>query len=213
MNYSTLLRRSVDFDTYANGDIEGAAAPDRSLPGTTRTSSSARSSFADAAAVGPRRGQRLRPAHDQRPAPGTPSTRCCCRSRSATTRSPTSPPRPRRAPSARCTYRPAHVRRPLTRREAALRHPDVRATPPCDAGSGIVVLRHRPAAHGERRQRGNPRTADRQPPAAGGQRPPQRAPQRSRRGVQQKSDFLKTGGGLVDVCTPLPCFAAGFTGP
>ena len=27
MNYSTLLRRSVDFDTYANGDFEGAQVP------------------------------------------------------------------------------------------------------------------------------------------------------------------------------------------
>ena len=27
MNYSTLLRRSVDFDTYANGDFEGVQAP------------------------------------------------------------------------------------------------------------------------------------------------------------------------------------------
>ena len=27
MNYSTLLRRSVDFDLYAHGNIEGADTP------------------------------------------------------------------------------------------------------------------------------------------------------------------------------------------
>ena len=41
MNYSTLLRRSVDFDTYANGDFEGLETA-RASTTTTRTSSSGR---------------------------------------------------------------------------------------------------------------------------------------------------------------------------
>ena len=42
MNYSTLLRRSVDFDMYAHGNIEGRATR-RSVSTTrTRTSSSGR---------------------------------------------------------------------------------------------------------------------------------------------------------------------------
>ncbi len=40
MNYSTLLSRSVDFDMYANGNIEGPTLP--GLYQATRTSSSAR---------------------------------------------------------------------------------------------------------------------------------------------------------------------------
>ena len=42
---------------------------------------------------------------------------------------------------------------------------------------------------------------------------PHSAPRNDPTGRVQKSDFLQTGGGLTDVCTPLPCFADGFTGP
>ena len=42
MNYSTLLRRSVDFDLYANGDIEGQQMPVGASTTATRTSWSAR---------------------------------------------------------------------------------------------------------------------------------------------------------------------------
>ena len=55
MNYSTLLRRSVDFDLYAHGNIEGADTPSASTT-PTRTSSSGPALSPSPAAVGPRRG-------------------------------------------------------------------------------------------------------------------------------------------------------------
>jgi hypothetical protein len=36
---------------------------------------------------------------------------------------------------------------------------------------------------------------------------------RSERGRGQKSEFLKVGGGVVDVCGGGPCYANGYTGP
>ena len=67
MNYSTLLRRSVDSDEYFK--IPGRR-PLRQLPERARAAAAA---LADPAALGSRRGQRLRPQHD-RPirSPNTP---------------------------------------------------------------------------------------------------------------------------------------------
>ena len=62
MNYSTLLRRSVDFDEYAELPSVG---PLRLLPERARA---AADPVDDAAALGPRRDQRLRAPHHQRPA-------------------------------------------------------------------------------------------------------------------------------------------------
>ena len=59
MNYSTLLQRSVDFDTYA---------ADASTRPTRRRSTRQLMLVADPDALGPRRGERLRAAHDDRPA-------------------------------------------------------------------------------------------------------------------------------------------------
>ena len=42
MNYSTLLRRSVDFDDYAHGTSRAAPTPRSGSTTTTRTSSSGR---------------------------------------------------------------------------------------------------------------------------------------------------------------------------
>ena len=77
MNYSTLLSRSVDFTpfrTRARRVLHRRARPLADL-------------LAAHQPVGPRRGERLRAPHDERPAAGhARSTRCCCTSRSATTR-------------------------------------------------------------------------------------------------------------------------------
>ena len=62
MNYSTLLRRSVDSDEYFKLPNLG---PLRQLPERARA---AAAPLDDAAAVGPRRVQRLRAPHDDRPA-------------------------------------------------------------------------------------------------------------------------------------------------
>ena len=62
MNYSTLLRRSVDFD-----HVRAAAVPE--LPERARA---AADPVADPDALGPRRGQRLRAPHDRDPYPNTP---------------------------------------------------------------------------------------------------------------------------------------------
>ena len=92
MNYSTLLQRSVDFDAVprpARRRLREAAGPRADL-------------LAAGEPVGPRRGERLRAAHDGRPAAEHAArTRCCCTSHSATTRWRPSPPTSRRARSAR----------------------------------------------------------------------------------------------------------------
>ena len=61
-----------------------------SSPPTPTSSTAAAGLRRRADAVGPRRGRRLRPAPHRRPVPGHPAPRrCCCTSRSATTRWPT----------------------------------------------------------------------------------------------------------------------------
>ena len=98
MNYSTLL--------HAQRRLRPRTRRSSTRP--TRTSSTRPLILvADPDAVGPRRGRRLRAAHDRRPATRTRRrTRCCCTWRSATTRSRTSPPRSRRARSARASAQP-----------------------------------------------------------------------------------------------------------
>ena len=124
------------------------------LPGRVDAAADARR---DPAALGPRRGQRLRAAHHDRPAAGTrPRTRCSCTWRSATTRSPTPPPRSRRARSARAATCPVldPGRSPWQRFQLI---PSISRFP--FGGSAIVMLglRHAGAAdheHAQPRRRG-----------------------------------------------------------
>ena len=92
MNYSTLLRRSVDFEPYAEGQFTAddlrRSSRDRSTPSAPlpedtplgplrqlpRRARAAADPVADADALGPRRGQRLRAPHDDRTrSPNTPT--------------------------------------------------------------------------------------------------------------------------------------------
>jgi hypothetical protein len=49
------------------------------------------------------------------------------------------------------------------------------------------------------------------PPSAG--KDPHEAPRNEPAARRQKSEFLRVGGALVDVCGPKPCYAGGWTGP
>ena len=136
--------------------------PLRQLPEQARAAADLR---ADPDALGPRRGQRLRPPHDRRPAGHDrpprrgPPKGFCCTPPSGTTRSPTSPPRSRRGRSA-----PRSTSRPWTRRATGRRTapPDLRALPhqrsPSSGSAlvywdgGPVILRRRPRT-GPRRRR------------------------------------------------------------
>ena len=187
MNYSTLLRRSVDFDTYAQF-LYNAYPDELERPGAAA---------AAADAVGPRGGQRLRAAHDHATRTRTRRrTRCSCTSASATTRSsnyaakveartvgahafaPWTDPGPR--------HRPQPLSR-RSRRSGAASYGGAAAIVMWDSGSPVAAQGRAPAAHG----RGPARAA--------------RAAHRS--GQQQKSDFLRPGGVFKDVCGAKPCYA------
>ncbi len=109
-----------------------------------------------------------------------------------------------------CAHRPALF---------AGRSPDVKplfgiptlGDPACE-GSGIIYWDTGPLRDGAAGQGARPRRP--RPTCRRGRattRTARRATIPSAR--TQKSDFLSTGGGLTDICAPLPCFADGFTGP
>ena len=140
MNYSTLLRRwSTSSPTPRASSREtlcevlmippaAVSRPRHDLPlGALRQLSERARAAADlrpdADAVGPRRGQRLRAAHDRPTRCRTRRrTRSCCTRPSATTRSRTSPPRSRPARSAPASTSRRSTRAAL-RRRPALRDP------------------------------------------------------------------------------------------
>ena len=160
------------------------AGPLRELPERARA---AADPVADPDAVGPRRGERLRAPHDAATRRRTRRrTRCCCTRPSATTRWPTSPPRSRRARSAR-RVRAARARSgPPQRREPVLRDPgDSRPTRSTarrwscwDSGSADA------------------RRPNNTPPRAGTD--PHSHPRNSPAARLQKSEFLKLGGRVVE---------------
>ena len=90
MNYSTLLRRSVDFDPYANGNFEGVESGAGLYQNYPNELERPLILSLMQLALGPRRGERLRAPHDRATRTRTPRrTRCCCIRPSATTRWPT----------------------------------------------------------------------------------------------------------------------------
>ena len=116
--------------------------PARPLRQLSRRARAPADPLADADALGPRRGERLRPPHDHGPARRTPRrTRSCSTPPSATTRSRTSPPRSRRGRSA-----PRSTSRPSTR--AATGRPTARARSSASPRSAASRSTARPSSTG-----------------------------------------------------------------
>ena len=135
MNYSLLLQRSVDFDAFGAHPLPG-------LPGRARA---AAGPLAHPDALGPRRGRRLRPAHDRRPVPEHAAPQVLLHD--GVRRPPGRErrrPRSRRARSARaCARRRSTPGAAST--AAVLRHQADQEVP-VTSGNALVGLGHRPAA-------------------------------------------------------------------
>ena len=175
------------------------------LPGLPEGARAPALARADPAALGPRRGERLRAAHDDRPAAEHAArTRSCCTWRSATTRSPTRPPRSRRARSARAAYRPVldPGRSPWPRFQLI---PPIAKLPVRRLRRRLVG--HRPAPDVARRWWARPRRRRPTRPTARGD-DPHDTPRATPSARVQKSEFLKIDGRVVDVCGGGPCYAA-----
>lgn len=211
MNYSTLLRRSVDFDMYAHGTIEGAELPVglyQAYPNELErplilsliqllwdrgeSNGYAQHMTTDPLANSPEHRVLLHPAFGDHQVANV-SADVEARTIGA------------------CTNRPALY---------AGRSPDVEplfdiptfGDPACH-GSGIVYWDGGPLGrivNGQERGTPPPPTGN-VPPREG--RDPHSFPRSDPKARSQKSEFLRLDGGLIDPCTPLPCFSDGFSGP
>ncbi len=208
MNYSTLLSRSVDFDMYASGNIEGLPLPiglyqaypdelERPLVFSLmqllwdrgEANGYAQHMTTDPLPNSPEHRVLLHPAFGDHQVANV-----AAEVEARTIRA--------------CAHRPALF---------AGRSPDAEplfgirtlGDPACEK-SGITYFDTGPVRDNGANGTPAPPTAN-VPPREGND--PHSAPRNDPVGRTQKSDFLRTGGGLTDICAPLPCFAGGFTGP
>ena len=208
MNYSTLLSRSVDFDMYATGNIEGLALPIglyQAYPNELERPLifSLMQLLWDR---GEANGYAQHMTND--PLPGSPEHRVLLHPAFGDHQVANIAAETEARTIRACTNRPALY---------AGRSPDVAplfgiptfGNAACEE-SGLTYFDTGPVR--DAGAKGTPAApTGNVPPREGND--PHSAPRNSPVGRQQKSDFLKSGGGLTDVCTPLPCFADGFSGP
>jgi hypothetical protein len=202
MNYSTLLRRSVDFDTYANGDIEGLHIPFglyQNYPNELERPLilSLMQLLWDR---GESNGYAAHMTDD--PLPNTPSHTVLLH--------PAFGDHQVANVSAEVAARTIGARAHLPALYPG-RSPDVTplwGIPGITAypfgGSAIVYWDTGPAATPA------PPTGNVAPRRG---RDPHSAPRSERRARVQKSEFLRPNGAVVDVCGGGPCYAGGFAGP
>ncbi len=205
MNYSLLLTRSIDFDPFA-------AVLYPVLSGRARAPAAA---VADPDALGSRRAQRLRVAHDRRSVPQHAGAHgAACTWPSETTRWPTWRPRSRRAPSARASGCPALDPGRSTDVRALLRHradPQVPRTAAARSWSGTSGRCGRPAVTLPARRAARARAAaDHQHAAAAGTRPARPDRPRARRAAAVRGVHRRR---VRRRLRSAPCYAAGWTGP
>ncbi len=208
MNYSTLLSRSVDFDMYATGNIEGLALPIglyQAYPNELERPLifSLMQLLWDR---GESNGYSQHMTTD--PLPDSPAHRVLLHPAFGDHQVANVAADVEARSIGACATRPVFYEG---------RSPDVEplfgvptfGDPACD-GSGITYFDTGPLRENGAKGTPAPPTGN-VPPREG--KDPHSAPRNSVTGRLQKSNFLKTGGGLTDACTPLPCFADGFTGP
>ena len=212
MNYSTLLRRSVDFDMYANGDIEGQQFPVglyQAYPNELE-----RPLILSLIQLLWDRGESNGYAQHMTtdPLPNSPEHRVLLHPAFGDHQVANVAADVEARTIGACTNRPALY---------TGRSPDVQplfGIPTFGAlacrGSGIVYWDGGPLgrkdANGAERGTPAPPTGN-VPPREG--RDPHSYPRSDPKARLQKAEFLKVDGALMDPCGPLPCFADGFTGP
>ena len=210
MNYSTLLRRSVDFDTYANGDFEGVnsgAGLYQSYPNELE-----RPLLLSLIQLLWDRGESNGYAQHMTtdPLPGSPQHQVLLH--------PAFGDHQVANVSAEVEARTigASAHRPVL---FAGRSPDVTPlfgipTAPLSGftGSAIVYWDTGPLRTVDGQSRGTPAPPTTNvPPRAGND--PHGAPRADLKSHMQKSEFLRVGGTLSNPCGLGPCFAGGFAGP
>ena len=198
MNYSTLLSRSVDFDMYATGNIEGLPLPIglyQAYPDELERPLifSLMQLLWDR---GEANGYAQHMTND--PLPGSPEHRVLLHPAFGDHQVANVAAEVEARTIRACTSRPVALRGPLARRGAAVRRAHVRR--PRLRGVRHHLLRHRPGARGTGRKGTPAPPTGNVPPREGND--PHSAPRNDPTGRRQKSDFLKTGGGLTDVCAP-----------
>ena len=192
MNYSTLLQRSVDFDAYAQ--VIYPAYPDESSASCWLALIQLLWDRGEANGYAQHITDRPAAGHARR-------TRCCMHvafgdHQVADITAEVDGAHDRRAdPPARCSTPGRSPCDPLPAAAASIRHfPfDGSAIVMWDAGTPPPPITNTPNRAGE------------DPHGDAAQRRPPRA--------QQKSEFLKVDGRVVDVCGGGPCYARGYTGP
>ena len=209
MNYSTLLRRSVDFDPYANGNFEGAetgAGLYQNYPDELE-----RPLILSLIQLHWDRGEANGYAHHMtsKPYPNTPPHNVLLH--------PAFGDHQVADVTVEVEARTigAGVLRPVT---YPGRHPYVEpyfAVPTLKfpfSGSGVVVWDSGPVRTVNGQQRGTPPSPNTNTPPREGSDPHSR-PRSSPAARQQKAAFLSIDGALIDVCGGGPCYSDGFTGP
>ena len=210
MNYSTLLRRSVDFDPYANGEFEDVPTGQgmyQNYPDELErplilsliqlhwdrgeANGYAHHMTDDPYANTPRHNVLLHPAFgDHQVADVTVEVEA--RTIGASVHRPV-------------TYEGRH---PYA--EPYFGVPSLPAGP--FPGSGVVVYDSGPLRTVDGQQRGTPPSPNTNTPPREG-KDPHGHPRSTVHGRIQKAAFLSFDGALIDVCNGGPCFADGFTGP
>lgn len=211
MNYSTLLRRSVDFDTYANGDISGFNVPAglyQNYPNELE-----RPLILSLIQLLWDRGESNGYAHHMTddPLPGSPRHQVLLHPAFGDHQVANVAAEVEARTIGASAHRPALYRG---------RSPDVEPlfgipTAPLSGftGSAIVYWDGGPPGRVvEGKERGSPAPPTGNVPPREG-KDPHGFPRATPAGWKQKSEFLRIGGTLFDSCGGGPCYSDGFTGP
>jgi hypothetical protein len=210
MNYSTLLRRSVDFDTYAEGNFEGAETGlglYQAYPNELE-----RPLLLSLVQLLWDRGEADGYAHHMTtdPLPNTPEHRVLLHPAFGDHQVANVAAETEARTIGACAHRPAFYPGRSTAVFPLYGIPTL-GDASCN-GSGIVFWDTGPLRTEGGQSKGTPPAPDANvPPRLGND--PHSAPRSDVKARQQKSDFLMGGGVVSDPCLGGPCYAGGFTGP
>lgn len=220
MNYSTLLSRSVDFDTYANGSAEGVDSPEGGLYDNYPNELERPLIFGLMQILWDRADPNGYAHHmTSDPLPNTPSHKVLLhvglgdhQVADVTAQVEARTIGARVHQSALEPQRPRFSDRPYPDAGPDRSFFGLAAIPAGGHdGSGLVFWDIGPLRTEEGEELGTPPPpATNVPPRKG--KDPHEAPRNTKNGRRQKSEFLRDGGTIVDVCAGGPCFAFDYTG-
>ena len=218
MNYSTLLRRSVDFDLYANGDV-GAGARSRVGLYDSYPNELERPLILSLIQLLWDRGESNGYAHHMTddPLPNTPSHQVLLHPAFGDHQVANVSAEVEARTIGASAYRPALYPGRSPDVDAAVRHPHRAAVRLHRLGDRL--LGHGAAPPGGRDVEDPPDGCTGTPAPPTGNVPPRigtdphGAPRGETRSWDQKSAFMSIGGTLINPCGTGPCYADGFTGP